>query len=233
MCRNRDGYLGWLDPLQYLGRGTDAPITRDGPAFSGASPKLCQHNATETTQSATARQASEVAQHIHVDKVVPGDGFEPPTRGFSIRHQIQEKQEASVSKTALTNRELNENVSNADLTGTNENPDALAGAIGADMQSWFDWIDGNTRRESAARALCLAVADCDPADAVRFLEIIHDHLSAGHPIPNPYRLMPEAREWASWASTAECKAYALACYEALSPADQAAFLHHVRAQVAA
>lgn len=97
---------------------------------------------------------------------------------------------------------------------------------------FLDRIEENARRQAAGRQLINAALNCG-ADAARFLEIIHAHLSAGHPIPNSYRLMTEAREWASWASTAENKAYALACYEAMPPADQAAFLRHVSGQVAA
>jgi len=97
---------------------------------------------------------------------------------------------------------------------------------------FLDRIEENARRQAAARHLINAALNCG-ADAVRFLEIIHAELSPGHPIPNPYGLMAEAREWASWASTAENKAYALACYEALPPADQAAFLCHVSGEEAA
>lgn len=97
---------------------------------------------------------------------------------------------------------------------------------------FLDRIEENARRQIAARHLINAALNCG-ADAARFLEIIHAHLSPGHPIPNPYGLMTEAREWASWASTAERKAYALACYEALPPADQVAFLSHVSGEEAA
>ncbi|MDT8329101.1 MAG: hypothetical protein RQ750_17320, partial [Roseovarius sp.] len=38
-----------------------------------------------------------------------------------------------ISKDTPTNRELNEKVSNAELTGANENPGALAGATGAEI----------------------------------------------------------------------------------------------------
>ncbi|MDF3608326.1 hypothetical protein PE067_20570 [Paracoccus sp. DMF-8] len=53
-------------------------------------------------------------------------------------------------------------------------------------------------------------------------------------MPSPYaNLMAEAREWARIASTAQRKGYALACFEALAPADQAAFLLHIGARAAA
>ena len=104
--------------------------------------------------------------------------------------------------------------------------------IGAYAIAFLDRIEKNAGREANARQLIEAVLNCGP-DRLRFLEILHAHLSPGHPIPNPYGLMSEAREWASWASTADNKAYALACYEALPPAEQAAFLRHVNGQVAA
>lgn len=100
------------------------------------------------------------------------------------------------------------------------------------VTAFLDRIEENARRQAAARHLINAALNCG-SDAVRFLEIIHAELSPGHPIPNPYRVMPEAREWASWASAAENKAYALACYEALPPDDQTAFLRHVSQEVAA
>ncbi|MBU3028961.1 hypothetical protein [Paracoccus marinaquae] len=165
--------------------------------------------------------------------VVPGGGFEPPTRGFSIRHEIQENQRASVSKAAPTNRELNENVSNAYLTGANENPDALAGAIGADLHSWFEWIDTSTRREAAARGLLEAVLACDRRDRVPLMERFIEALRPGQPVPAFDSVMAEASHWADWASAAELKAYALACYTRLSASDQHAFLGYVQGRAAA
>jgi hypothetical protein len=51
--------------------------------------------------------------------------------GFAIRPVIQTNQQGIVSKPTLTNRELNENVSNAELTGAKENAANLAGFNGA------------------------------------------------------------------------------------------------------
>lgn len=96
----------------------------------------------------------------------------------------------------------------------------------------LDRIEANARREQAGQHLITAVLNCGP-DAVRFLEILHAGLCPGHPIPNPYGLMAEAREWARIASTSEAKAYALACFEALPEADQTAFLSHVSMRAAA
>ena len=104
--------------------------------------------------------------------------------------------------------------------------------VGEIAAAFIDRIEANARRQKAGNQLIDAALNCG-ADAVRFLEIIHAGLCPGHPIPNPYRLLPEAREWARIASTAQRKGYALACFEALSPADQAAFLSHVGTRAAA
>lgn len=51
--------------------------------------------------------------------------------------------------------------------------------------------------------------------------------STGDPLPPFLGGMEDARSWASWASVSELKAYGLACYEAMTPRDQAAFLRHI------
>ncbi|ROT99069.1 hypothetical protein [Histidinibacterium lentulum] len=50
---------------------------------------------------------------------------------------------------------------------------------------------------------------------------------AGAPLPPFLGGMADARFWASRASPAERKAYALAAYEAMSPSDQAALFRHI------
>lgn len=51
--------------------------------------------------------------------------------------------------------------------------------------------------------------------------------ATGDPLPPFLGGMEDARHWASWATDAERKAYALACYEAMTPRDQAAFYRHI------
>ncbi len=75
--------------------------------------------------------------------------------------------------------------------------------------------------------------DCAPQDRLFLLVRAVELIAPGHPIPNPYALMAEARDWASWADRDELKAYALACFDALSADDQSAFLAHVGARGAA
>lgn len=53
--------------------------------------------------------------------------------------------------------------------------------------------------------------------------------AAGDPLPPFLGGMEDARFWASWASPNELKAYALACFEAMEPKDQAAFYRHIGA----
>ncbi|OYX45235.1 MAG: hypothetical protein B7Z02_01280 [Rhodobacterales bacterium 32-67-9] len=51
---------------------------------------------------------------------------------------------------------------------------------------------------------------------------------AGVPLPTFLNAMDDARWWASLASRRERKAYCLAAFEAMPPADQSAFLRHVQ-----
>lgn len=51
--------------------------------------------------------------------------------------------------------------------------------------------------------------------------------ATGNPLPSFLGGMEDARDWASWATEHELKAYALACFEAMAPRDQAAFFRHI------
>jgi len=109
---------------------------------------------------------------------------------------------------------------------------ALPRAESDGVIAFLDRIEENAHRQVNARHLINAALNCG-ADAARFLEIIHAHLSPGHPMPAPWGFMAEAREWASRASTPERKAYLWACYEALPSAEQAAFLTRIGREEAA
>lgn len=65
------------------------------------------------------------------------------------------------------------------------------------------------RPESADRTACTAIG------------------SAGDPLPTFLGGMEDARHWAKWANARELKAYAIACFEAMSAKDQAAFFRHI------
>lgn len=123
--------------------------------------------------------------------------------------------------------------SNENSRSENENPGALAGASGADLHSWLEWVDLNIQRELAARALMEAVLACDPRDRVPLMERFIEAMRPGDPLPPFMGIMASARDWAAWACRAELKAYALAAYEAMNPRDQAAFLGHLDQRAAA
>lgn len=120
------------------------------------------------------------------------------------------------------------NLPNIPPDGEKESPGALAGATGDELHSWLEWFDHNTKREDAARALMSAVLGCDPADRLELLERFYDASRPGFPIVSLDSLMAEAGFWADRASPAERKAYALACYTRMAPADQAGFLAYVQ-----
>jgi hypothetical protein len=78
--------------------------------------------------------------------------------------------------------------------------------------------------ERGALAFC-ALNSLDPDDAE--LTAAAAIGEAGAPLPTFLGGMEEARFWASCASRSERKAYALACFEAMSATDQAAFHRHI------
>jgi len=116
-------------------------------------------------------------------------------------------------------------LSNPDLA--NENPGALAGATGADDIGLTFTTEEYRTRAIAATALGYAIANCDPEDACALMEAALDDLRAGMPIAPFGGIMDQARFWADMATRNERKAYAIACFDRLSAADQSAFLAHV------
>lgn len=77
-----------------------------------------------------------------------------------------------------------------------------------------------------------AIVACHPEDREALLEAALGYLRAGPPVPPFTGVMAEASQWADWASPAERKAYALACFTRLSPADRGAFLGYVQGEAA-
>lgn len=132
------------------------------------------------------------------------------------------------------NTNENRPVANLSLEAANENPGALAGATGAELHSSAVTHDHTLNRLRTASALACAVAACDPDDRVPFLERLLEELRPGWPqVPFLCGVMEEAGFWADMASRVELKAYCLASYRRMTPADQAAFLGYVQQREAA
>ncbi|MTD99257.1 hypothetical protein GIY56_03030 [Paracoccus sp. YIM 132242] len=159
-------------------------------------------------------------------------GYAADCKAPLVSRQINRFPENRYQDIPRTGGERDNGLSSPEID-TNENPGALTGATGADLHSWLEWVDLNIQRESAARVLMEAVLACDPHDRIPLMERFIDALRPGDPLSPFMGIMASARDWASWASRAELKAYALACYEAMSGRDQAAFLGHIDRRTAA
>ncbi|MFV0299897.1 MAG: hypothetical protein ACK5IP_03270 [Paracoccus sp. (in: a-proteobacteria)] len=105
--------------------------------------------------------------------------------------------------------------------------------VAAAVQSWFDWLDDNCRREALAHDLIDAVVRCDPADRIPFMESLIEGLRIGDPLPPYMGIQASAHDWASWACRAERKAYLWACWSRLPPKDQDAFRAFINQERAA
>lgn len=98
------------------------------------------------------------------------------------------------------------------------NPGALAGATGADHEGINFKTERYRRRALAATALCHAIGECHPEDAVLLMQAALADLSPAYPLPVLSCPVQEARLWASIATDPERKAWAIASIEALAPA---------------
>ena len=112
-----------------------------------------------------------------------------------------------------------------------ENPGALAGATGADLEV-CDRLESYRVRHIRATQLCHAIAACDPQDACILMVAALEDLSAGTPPPTIRKAMVEARDWAQDATPYELRAYGLACVERMTPEVLTSFVAHVVAQFA-
>ena len=94
--------------------------------------------------------------------------------------------------------------------------------------------DHTARWAIDASHIVSAVYACAPANRLPLIELTFEHLCAGTPnFAADHDAMDWARRWAEVASRRECKAYALACFEALAERDQQAFLAYVTGRAAA
>lgn len=121
--------------------------------------------------------------------------------------------------------------SNPETPPANENPGGHAtGAMQFDQ-----WIKSRASISDSetATALCHAILDCEPSDACEIMAVAYADLSIGMPIAPLIGLMDEARFWAEMATTAELKAYCLACFSRLPASEQSAFLAYIQQSRAA
>jgi hypothetical protein len=162
--------------------------------------------------------------------VVPGDGFEPPTRGFSIQSKSEQNQRALVSKQVTTKREPIGNVSNTQ-NETKENPGAASTASGADQNKKNIATEYYTTNLSASMALCVSIVKCVKAEGrVETREILTGALEEYAFDPNLaplFGIMEHASFCADMATQNEAKAYSVAYYNRLTPANQAAFRDYI------
>lgn len=93
---------------------------------------------------------------------------------------------------------------------------------------WQSFTDlAATRLADTERAALAFAALQSLSPQLAELTAAHALGTAGCPLPPFLGGMDEARLWAACATTKERKAVALAAFEAMTPRDRAAFLHHV------
>jgi len=101
---------------------------------------------------------------------------------------------------------------------------------------WSDFATVAMARLTVEERAALAWAALKSLGAPERAEMVAETVlaHAGSPLPAFLSPMGDARWWASIASPRERKAYALAAYEALPQAEQAAFRRHIlKAEIAA
>lgn len=97
-----------------------------------------------------------------------------------------------------------------------------------DFEGWRNFSDFSALALSEAERASLSWAALRSLDAGHAEAVASCILSAtGAPLPTFLAPMDDARWWASVASRAELKAYALSAFEALPQSDQRAFIRHI------
>lgn len=97
-----------------------------------------------------------------------------------------------------------------------------------DADAWLGFAKVATARMSEEERAALAIAALLSLPPARAEQCAADVLQpALDPLPAFLGGMEDARHWASYASTAELKAYALAAHDALTVRDQIAFRQHI------
>jgi len=113
------------------------------------------------------------------------------------------------------------------LNGAKENPGALAGATGTNLESFWSWFDHNLNRQLAASKLVASLLNCEPADRVSFLANLLGQMWPDFPRLLLIDAMRECRDYAADLPAPYRKAMALACWECMPEAGRRAFLRHV------
>lgn len=77
------------------------------------------------------------------------------------------------------------------------------------------------------------IGECDPSDAALIMSDALERMRIGAPVPPLMNALDEAKDWASFATPFERKAWLLACFNACTPKEQAGFLAHVTPRASA
>jgi hypothetical protein len=98
-----------------------------------------------------------------------------------------------------------------------------------DADAWANFTTVAMVRMTVEERAALAWAALRSLDTPEQAEMVAETVLsfAGYPLPAFLNPMEDARWWAARASLKECKAYALAAYEALPVRDQMAFRNHI------
>ncbi len=97
-----------------------------------------------------------------------------------------------------------------------------------DISAWKAFAQVASVRLNTTERVSLAYATLNALTPQQAEQVASAALSAsGAPLPAFLGGLHDARHWASLATKAELKAYALAAFEALSPREQTAFYRHI------
>ncbi|MHC9235910.1 hypothetical protein ACX9MO_09700 [Pseudooceanicola sp. 502str34] len=103
-----------------------------------------------------------------------------------------------------------------------------------DSSAWWGLVPvfaARLTREERAHLAFMVLKSLDPEASCATAAAAG--IGIGHPLPPLLGVMDDATRWATWASPAELDAYCLACFKAMRPGRQAAFLDYVSGRAAA
>lgn len=112
--------------------------------------------------------------------------------------------------------------------GKMENPEALAGATGAEQSGQSFKSTAYRLRAERATSLCMCIAAMPPEDSAPILyAAIDDFHRQGFPVSADHNLMAYALDWADHATERELKGYAIAAAKRMAPAVREAFVAYL------